>query len=187
MKQNAQVILWRMNNGTRELLIQKKKKGYLAFPGGCKNGNETLKDCAIRELFEETQVCIKYRDTQFMGLVTTSTELIAVYLYSNACTQCVICPESSSSMEIDLTWKQNGYTWMSISTIIENKSSFCNYAWIAMMILFNFNSHYHCDMHSYECRKEFLNGTCLPVDNRFLTSSNICSQEPVQRSDCARW
>ena len=187
MKQNAQVIMWRMNNGIRELLIQKKNNGYLAFPGGGTNGNETLKDCAIRELYEETQLTIEYRNTQFMGFVTTSTELIAVFLHLNACTQNVICPEPSSSNEVDMKWGQNGYTWMSISTIIANKSCFCNYAWIAMMILFNSNGQYHHDMQSYECKKEFLNGTCLPVDNRYLKYCNICFNEPKQRSDCARW
>ena len=139
-----------------------------------------------------------------MGFTSTETALMAVYFHLNACNQCIICPESSSSMEIDMTWGQNGYTWMSISTILANKMSFCNYAWIAMMILFNFNSLFHHDMQSHECKNEFLNGTYLPCDKRHhLAASNICYNEnsndvryyyqtshrkcPVQRSDCARW
>lgn len=34
-------------------------KGYWAFPGGFMNMNETTKQCAIRELKEETGICVE--------------------------------------------------------------------------------------------------------------------------------
>ena len=194
MKQNAQVILWRMNNGTRELLIQKKKNGYLAFSGGDRDKVETLRKCAVREVREETQLHIEGDELQFLGFTTKYKALIAVYFNLNACSQYIICPEASSYMEVDLTWGQNGYTWMSISTILDNKQDFCNYAWIAMMILFNSNFH---DMKTHECKDEFLYGTYIPHDNHpKFTSNDICTNEKSvdvsvyrapHRSDCARW
>lgn len=47
------------------LLIERKHapgKGAWALPGGHKNANETFKDCAIRELYEEVQIQVQKND-----------------------------------------------------------------------------------------------------------------------------
>lgn len=54
------MVIFRENEGTMELLLIERKnepyKGCWAFPGGFLNDNETLEQCASRELEEETSL-----------------------------------------------------------------------------------------------------------------------------------
>lgn len=55
-------------NFTKILLITRKNepfKGKLAFPGGFLDKDETLKDCCVREVFEETNLSVTKQDLNF--------------------------------------------------------------------------------------------------------------------------
>lgn len=54
------------------VLITRKNdpfKGKLAFPGGFLDSNETLKECCIREVYEETNIILHSKDVQFVTLL----------------------------------------------------------------------------------------------------------------------
>ena len=54
------------------ILITRKNnpfKGKLAFPGGFLESNETLKECCIREVYEETNILLHPESVQFITLL----------------------------------------------------------------------------------------------------------------------
>jgi ADP-ribose pyrophosphatase YjhB (NUDIX family) len=54
------------------LLFVKRKeepyKGYWAFPGGFLEGNETVEQTGVRELFEETRITTTVKDLELLGV-----------------------------------------------------------------------------------------------------------------------
>lgn len=58
---------------THVLLVQHRKSRTWNLPGGGKKKRETPEVCAVRELFEETKVCIKHID-EILGTYTNTKE-----------------------------------------------------------------------------------------------------------------
>lgn len=74
-KQNNKFLMIRHHRGIN--------KGYINFPGGKKEPNESIKECVIRETFEETGITIKnpikvgyieFPDVNFYVHIFKSTE-----------------------------------------------------------------------------------------------------------------
>ena len=82
-----------VNSENKVLLIRRTDNNMWALPGGCQNLDETPKDCAIRECFEET------------GLHVQITDLLGVW--SSKCYEYINYP-----------WKENMFTHIVYKAVV---------------------------------------------------------------------
>jgi len=75
------------------------------LPGGKLEHNETLLDCAVRELSEET------------GIVLSHSELKSVTINYPKYSKIVFYATSTKEYSVKLNWEHSGYIWASIKEI----------------------------------------------------------------------
>ena len=82
MKKEASLSIVESNH--KFLMIKHQRginEGYVNFPGGKKEPNETMEDCVKRETYEETGLMIK--NPQQVGYIEFPTKDFYVYVYKS--------------------------------------------------------------------------------------------------------
>ena len=75
--------------------------GRYCLPGGKIEDNESLVDCAIRELYEET------------GIVLKSNQLTPLTINYHQYSKTVFVCNNESSYSVNLNWEHSEYVWAS--------------------------------------------------------------------------
>jgi len=74
------------------------------FPGGMVDENETMEECAVRELFEETGLKINVSDLIPMSVKYPSGYKKKFFIYNN----------SNINQNINISWEHSKYGWFSL-------------------------------------------------------------------------
>lgn len=77
--------------------------GYYCLPGGHRDDNEELVDCAVRELYEETQISILAKDLYPISVKYTNGYTNTIFVYAKG-----------GYYDVKLNWEHDHYMWISV-------------------------------------------------------------------------